>query len=152
MKLITQLFKTDCVVACLSMLSGYSYTHLLATFPGAIATGVTISEAHAFLLTHFGPASYAATADYHDLIFGERPGRIALNQNDLWQQITTRPAILSIPTESGEGAHCVLWTGTCCVDPWPGRGFIPRPELVYEAVWIDRLPLEVEQAEAAEEG
>ena len=57
MKLITQYFKTDCVIACLSMLSDYPYKHLLATFPGAIATGVTISEAHAFLLTNYGPAS-----------------------------------------------------------------------------------------------
>lgn len=150
MKLITQFFKTDCVIACLSMLSGYSYTHLLATFPGAIATGVTISEAHAFLLTQYGPASYASTGDYQDLIFGERAGRVALNQDQIWQQIQTRPAILSIPTESGEGAHCVLWTGTCCFDPWPGRGFIERPQLVYEAVWIDRLPLLIERNEAAE--
>lgn len=151
MKLITQFFKTDCVIACLSMLSGYSYKHLLATFPNAIALGVTISEAHAFLLTNFGPASYAATADYHNLVFGERQGRVALNQNDIWQQIQTRPAILSIPTESGEGAHCVLWTGTCCFDPWPGRGFIERPAVVYEAIWIDRLPLLTERNEAAEE-
>lgn len=151
MKLITQLFKTDCVIACLSMLTGHTYKKLLATFPQAISQGVTISEAHAFLLTQYGPASYAGTAEYQNLIFGERPGRVALNQHQLWQQIQTRPAILSIPTDSGEGAHCVLWTGTCCFDPWPGRGFIPRPELVYEAVWIDRLPFVVEQAEAAEE-
>lgn len=151
MKLITQFFKTDCVIACLSMLSGYPYKHLLATFPHAIAGGVTISEAHAFLLTNYGPASYAATAEYHDLVFGERTGRVALNQQQLWQQITTRPAILSIPTESGHGAHCVLWTGTCCFDPWPGRGFIEQPEVVYEAVWVDRLPLVVEHPEAAEE-
>ncbi len=151
MKLITQLFKTDCVIACLAMLSGHTYKKLLATFPGAIATGVTISEAHAFLLTNFGPASYASTAEYQNLIFGERAGRIALNQTQLWQQITTRPAILSIPSESGEGAHCVLWTGTCCFDPWPGRGFIQKPELVYEAVWIDRLPLQVEFEPDAED-
>ncbi|MFG0756172.1 hypothetical protein ACF8O8_25720 [Pseudomonas sp. TYF_14] len=144
MKLITQFFKTDCVIACLSMLTGHTYKHLLATFPGAIATGVTISEAHAFMLTNFGPACYASTANYQDLLFGKRAGRVALNQHQLWQQIQTRPAILSVPTESGEGAHCVLWTGTCCFDPWPGRGFIQKPELVYEAVWIDRLPLVVE--------
>lgn len=144
MKLITQYFKTDCVIACLSMLSSYLYKHLLVTFPQAISQGVTISEAHAFLLTNYGPASYACTADYHNLVFGERPDRVALNQQQLWQQIQTRPAILSVPTESGEGAHCVLWTGTCCFDPWPGRGFIQKPELVYEAVWIDRLPLVVE--------
>lgn len=151
MKLITQFFKTDCVIACLSMLSSFPYKHLLATFPGAIATGVTISEAHAFLLTNFGPASYASTGDYQNFVFGERAGRIALNQNDIWQQIQTRPAILSIPTESGEGAHCVLWTGTSCFDPWPGRGFIECPELVYEAVWIDRLPLQIEFETDAED-
>lgn len=151
MKLITQFFKTDCVIACLSMLTGHTYKHLLATFPGAIATGVTISEAHAFLLTNYGPASYASTGDYQNFVFGKRAGRVALNQHELWQQIQTRPAILSIPTESGEGAHCVLWTGTCCFDPWPCRGFIPRPELVYEAVWIDRLPLQVEFETDAED-
>lgn len=150
MKLITQLFKTDCVIACLSMLTGHTYKHTLATFPQAISQGVTISEAHAFLLTQYGPASYASTAEYQNLIFGERPGRVALNQQQLWQQIQTRLAILSIPTESGEGAHCVLWTGTCCYDPWPGRGFIERPEVVYEAVWIDRLPLLIERNEDAE--
>ncbi|HCF2992508.1 TPA: hypothetical protein ACPWGP_003388 [Pseudomonas aeruginosa] len=150
MKLITQFFKTDCVIACLSMLTGFTYKNLLATFPQAISQGVTISEAHAFLLMNFGPASYASTDSYQDLIFGERAGRVALNQDQLWQQIQTRPAILSIPTESGEGAHCVLWTGACCFDPWPGRGFIPRPELVYEAVWIDQLPLLIERNEDAE--
>ena len=36
MKLITQFFKTDCVIACLSMLSGYPYKHLLATFSNAM--------------------------------------------------------------------------------------------------------------------
>lgn len=147
MKLITQYFKSDCVIACLSMLTGHTYKNLLATFPGATATGVTLSEAHAFLLTHFGQASYATTADYQDLIFGKREGRFALNQKNLWHQIQTRPAILSIPTGSGEGAHCVLWTGTCCYDPWPGRGFIEKPEVVYEAVWIDALPLLIERNE-----
>lgn len=144
MKLITQFFKTDCVIACLSMLTGFTYKNLLATFPGAIATGVAMPEAHAYLLREYGPAVYAASAAYHDLMFGPRQGRVALNQQQLWQQIQTRPAILSIPTESGEGAHCVLWTGTCCFDPWPGRGFIERPEVVYETVWIDRMPLQVE--------
>ncbi|AXQ47700.1 hypothetical protein DZC31_10170 [Stenotrophomonas rhizophila] len=144
MKLITQFFKTDCVIACLCMLTGHTYKHLLATFPNAIAFGVTISEAHAFLLTNFGPASYASTAEYQDLVFGERAGRVALNQHELWQQIQTRPAVLSIPTESGQGAHCMIWTGTCCYDPWPGRGFVSKPEIVYEAVWIDPLPLKVE--------
>ena len=99
---------------------------------------MTLGSSQECWLTNFGPAS---TANYQDLLFGERAGRVALKQHQLWQQIQTRPAILSIPTESGDGAHSVLWTGTCCFDPWPSRGFIQKPELVYEAVWIDRLPL-----------
>jgi hypothetical protein len=46
------------------MLTGLPYKLLPATFPGATAIGVKISEAHAFLLTHFCPASYASTAEY----------------------------------------------------------------------------------------
>lgn len=140
---IYQMSVYDCVVTCLAMISGQPHSTPLAKFPKALAEGVTILEAHAYLLSeHTRSATYASTKSWQDNVFGERD-RFGLDSDQLWDLIGTRPALVTIPMHR-DYTHCVLWTGTKTFDPWPGKGFVSKPVEIYEAIWIDALPLELE--------